>query len=209
MDGFVLPPLTEPGDGSSWKCLAGYGTRAVFSIYWAEFGIDDTAINNTLNAQNLGIRVSLWALIAPSLGLSANITAVIDQIINATSSITFDSLVFTIAWNPQWWSGNQTANMQYLLQGVQYAKKQKLKVGIYSTVNDWPNVMGDEWDDSLATIPVSYYHEDGGMNFDDWSSQHFGEWATPSSKDYLTKSDCKVNSFVLMWGPGKNDEAAL
>jgi hypothetical protein len=98
-----------------------------------------------------------------------------------------NSLKYGVLWlvfvnQDGWWYTDQKQNFQYILDSVTAAKNLGITPGIFSVQEDWGQIVGSNWDDSLASLPLWYENDNGEDSFDDWQSVKFGGWAAPSLK---------------------------
>jgi GH25 family lysozyme M1 (1,4-beta-N-acetylmuramidase) len=62
-------------------------------------------------------------------------------------------------------------------------------VGIYASAYMWNQIVGSKESCSIFTsYPLWYAHYDGNLNFDDWETNKFGGWTTPTLKQYAGDS---------------------
>lgn len=69
-------------------------------------------------------------------------------------------------------------NQQFISEAVSQAAAMGVTIGIYSSVYEWGQVVGDGWTGE-DVYPMWYANYDGEPNYNDW--QDFGGWTSPSS----------------------------
>ena len=75
----------------------------------------------------------------------------------------------------------------------------KVKVGIYTNLNNWEPIVGADWSE-MAHLPLWYADWDDQQNFDGFKA--FGGWTKPAIHQFQgdTKGPCGV-SMDLNWYP--------
>jgi len=126
----------------------------------------------------------------------------IDAIVRTNDSIPIERTCWTLAhylpvgfngtvWlsvesNTRLWSLNIEDRIPFLENLTQTCTQHGLRVGIYSDVVSWTNVMGGQLvgSDKLRALPLWYFNDNGIRNFNDFSYATFGGWNKPTQKEF-------------------------
>lgn len=84
-----------------------------------------------------------------------------------------------------WNQGSPESNCQYIKELITAIEARGRAVGIYASGFMWNQIMGNR--DSCAdftSYPLWYAHYDGKEDFNDWPTNKFAGWTTPTMKQY-------------------------
>jgi len=105
----------------------------------------------------------------------------------------FNGTVWLDVENKQsYWSRNVSERIPFLENITTVCKDQGIKVGIYSSSQDWASVFGSQGagSDILKAVPVWYQNDNQNADFDDFEYAGFGTWETPQMKKYQGDMIC-------------------
>ena len=123
-----------------------------------------------------------------------------DQIkgdVDAVGKDNFGTMWLDIETNPSpgcGWSGNKADSCKFLADMIAEGKRLGIRVGVYSSVYEWGQTVGDGCRAGHdAGLPLWYAHYDGRQTFSDFTS--FGGWTKPAMKQYADHVGyCGINS---------------
>jgi len=83
-------------------------------------------------------------------------------------------------------TGDIGSRIPFIENIVRSCQQHGLTVGIYSSADDWANVVGSQGSSSgvLTPLPLWYAHYDNTPNFGDYAVAGFGGWPAPALKQY-------------------------
>ena len=97
--------------------------------------------------------------------------------------------------NCSWSDYSYSSNCNYIGQLISAANENNASVGIYSSDEEWANVMGSSKScTNYTNYPLWYAHYDNKKSFSDFQSVSFGGWTNPNVKQYQgDTSMCNVD----------------
>lgn len=115
--------------------------------------------------------------------------------INDNCKSSWTGRIWIVVDNPSWWediniTGGAKNNKAFFEDTITSVLKYKAEVGVLSTKTFYNSIFGDSSYSyaSSAGALVGYMVDNGKANLDDWSSQQFGGWITPTWKRYSSTS---------------------
>ena len=99
----------------------------------------------------------------------------------------FDGILWLNVENfPGAWTKPISQRISYLEDIANSCYSYGYNVGVYSKVTSWTVVFGNPFagSDILRTLPMWYYNDKGGDNFNDFIIAGFGKWSSPAMKEY-------------------------
>ena len=167
------------------NCLVSNGyVYAVPRGYCSYGGIDANVVANLKSAWDGGMHnVDVYMFPCVPCGNPKN---QVDQLVNALSGSKYGMIWVDVEIYK--WSGNQEANRNFILEAVAQIKARGKVPGIYTSYNNWQNIVGINWD-GVSSLPLWYAHYDNDPSFRDYRA--FGGWSKPAIKQYAgDKSVC-------------------
>jgi len=165
---------------SDWSCLAGQNQKVIIQIYSGGYGLNSHFAAAYQGAKSAGLQVDAYAFLCnqchgndPS-GSIKEISSYFSQ-----NGISIGNLWIDVEQCNGCW-GSVTTNAQFVVSTVQNAKAAGLPVGIYTSVGEWPQTVGNL--NSLSSFPLWYAHYDNNPSFSDFTS--FGGWSSGVMKQY-------------------------
>ncbi|CAG9314782.1 unnamed protein product [Blepharisma stoltei] len=177
---------------SAWKCLAGLGrTYAILRGYQSSGLLDPNAIQNIKNAISGGqkqVDVVLYPCF-PCGNAQGQATVLVDSLRGQKYAN-----IWIAVQGSQWSStvGNNQLFFEDMADAILTLGK---KFGIYTSANDWGNIMGDY--SYYSGSPLWYYHYNNVQSFSDF--QPFSGWTAPTLKQYNASSTLCGTNVGLDW----------
>ena len=163
---------------TSINCMVNSGY--VFAVprgYCSYGGIDANVVANLKSAWDGGMHnVDVYMFPCVPCG---NPKGQADQLINALAGSKYGMIWVDVEIYK--WSGNQEANRNFILDVVAQIKARGKVPGIYTSYNNWQNIVGLGWD-GVSSLPLWYAHYDNDPSFRDFRA--FGGWSRPAIKQY-------------------------
>uniref|UniRef100_A0A914C6B6 Lysozyme n=1 Tax=Acrobeloides nanus TaxID=290746 RepID=A0A914C6B6_9BILA len=160
---------------SQFQCLLNNGYKLFVGRIGQISGPDTSGIQNIRNAQSAGVPYT-HAFIFPS--AQQNATVQVDNAIAALGSTYVKVLWLDVEKGD--WGSNKTANEQFLIQlwhaAAKYLYINYDRVGIYTSVNNWNQIIGtNSVGDYFYQFPIWYVYANsnvdpcnGWLNFGGW-----------------------------------------
>lgn len=115
--------------------------------------------------------------------------------INDNCKSSWTGRIWVVVDNPSWWeditiTGGAKNNKAFFEDTITSVLKYKAQVGVFSTKSYYSSIFGNSSYSygSSAGALVGYFVESGQASLDDWSTQQFGGWKTPTFKHYSSTS---------------------
>jgi len=172
--------VSSPISVSAFQCLKNNGYDFAIVRCWQSNGVPDPNCPSTVaNAWAAGMaHVDVYMFPCFGCGNPSGQVADALQFIRS-NGVRFGQFWFDIE-GPQYWSGNQGANQNFMQAMINQANSEGVHIGIYTSYSQWSPIMGG-WTGG-SPYSLWYAHYDGNPNFNDWFA--FNGWSTPAMKQY-------------------------
>eukprot|EP00040_Diaphanoeca_grandis_P039070 m.258091 g.258091 ORF g.258091 m.258091 type:complete len:242 (-) comp36094_c0_seq1:267-992(-) len=192
--------VSEPYGSAAFSCLHAANLRfAIVRCYESVGRVDPNCAGTVNNAHAGGMeRVDAYMFPCPKCGNAAG------QVGSLYNYFVANKVRVETVWldieGSQYWLGNAASNQAFYTDLVDACEKIGLKIGVYSSLNNWETIFGSRSFSKGSNHPLWYAHYDGVPEFSDFSS--FGGWGSPTFKQFSDAgSKCGV-SYDISWGPG-------
>uniref|UniRef100_A0A914Q055 Uncharacterized protein n=1 Tax=Panagrolaimus davidi TaxID=227884 RepID=A0A914Q055_9BILA len=161
-----------------YKCLAKYGFSFYIGRIYRSIGIPDIhGIQNIKNARAAG-----WTKVSGYIFpcLRNGCPRPRDQIDAAIKRVQFEGAQIDMLWisvRQNEWPADIAYNRLFIHELIKHAETMGVKVGIYTSRDNWDLIVGLEWN-GAADKPLWYALFNGEPNFESFTP--FGGWKKPS-----------------------------
>uniref|UniRef100_A0AC35GRK8 Lysozyme n=1 Tax=Panagrolaimus sp. PS1159 TaxID=55785 RepID=A0AC35GRK8_9BILA len=186
-------------DVNGFKCLSQNGYSFYIARVWRSIGsADPTGIQNIKNARQAGWKY-VDGYIFPCFKKSCGSAK--DQVKATLDRLSKDNAKIGMLWldvEVENWPADKSANQAFILDMAKQAEEMGTKVGIYTSKNNWDQIVGN-WS-GVSDKPLWYAHWDGQQNFNGFKA--FGGWRKPAIHQFEgdVKGPCGV-SMDKNWYP--------
>jgi len=181
---------------AEFRCMStSHGVRFVVPRGFQSGGrVDPAVVHNIRNAKAAGIsRVDVYLFPCVHCGNPAGQAR---ELVNAIKGTGYGMVWLDIEIYQ--WSANHVSNRNFISALANGLKAEGARVGIYTSENNWSQIVGTEWD-GVAEHDLWYAHYDGEANFGDF--RPFGGWKKPSIKQYRGTTSLCGAGVDLNWYP--------
>jgi hypothetical protein len=180
---------------SDFQCAADNGWDFVIArSYHSNGAVDPNGAANVQNALAGGISYADVYHFPCYGGVSAS--QQVQDNYNGVQGSGFGTMWFDVEPNPSsgcGWSGDMSANCDFLGQLISAGSSLGIQMGVYASKNTWGSIMGDCTVGADNGLPLWYVHFDSNPSFSDFGG--FGGWSAPTMKQYWKAvSICGLNA---------------
>ena len=187
------------GSVDAYECFMENGVRHVIVRAYHSYGkIDTEAQKNVGLANAAGLSTDVYMFPCRGKDPATQVDELLTymrswQGVESKFEYTTGTIWLDVETNPSpgcsWALGSFQSNCEFMQQLVDALKQNGRTVGIYASHYMWIQIFGSaSYCTDLNDLPLWYAHYDNKQTFDDYNTNPFGGWTSPTLKQYAGDS---------------------